>query len=253
MLLVVDVGNTNTRVGVWENGSVVRLWISPTVEVTGSAAVGAMAERVSGPETGEASVALCSVVAEAEAAWQEWSAAEGRELFLVRGDTRTPLRNRYREPARLGGDRLAAAVGAVKRVGAPVIAVSLGTATVVDAVSARGEFLGGAVAVGVQTGLDALAERTGGLPRVEVRDARGPLGGDTEACLLSGATYGTGGLVEGLVGRMRERVGADAPVVLTGGHADLVSGCLYIEHEVVPTLTLEGVGAVWEHNRGKGA
>ena len=253
MLLVADVGNTNTRVGVWENGSLTRLWISPTAEVMGSAAVGAMVARVAGGEMGEAAVALCSGVAAGEAAWREWSAAEGRELFLVRGDTQTPLRNGYREPARLGGDRLAAAVGAVKRAGAPAIVVSLGTATVVDAVSPQGEFLGGAVAVGVQTGLDALAEQTGGLPRVEARDARSPLGRDTEACLLSGATYGTGGLVEGLVGRMRERVGADAPVVLTGGHADLVSGCLYIEHEVVPTLTLEGVGAVWECNRGKGA
>jgi type III pantothenate kinase len=253
MLLVVDVGNTNTRVGVWENGAVVRLWISPTAEVTGSAAVDVMAERVAGGETGGASVALCSVVAEGEAVWREWTAAEERELLVVRGDTPTPLRNGYREPARLGGDRLSAAVGAVKRFGAPVIVVSLGTATVVDAVSARGEFLGGAVAVGVQTGLDALAEKTGGLPRVRARDARSPLGGDTESCLLSGATYGVGGLVEGLVGRMRERVGADAPVVLTGGHADLVSACLYLEHEVVPTLTLEGVGAVWEHNRGRGA
>jgi type III pantothenate kinase len=127
----------------------------------------------------------------------------------------------------------------------------VGTATVVDAVSQDREFLGGAIAVGPQTGLEALSEKTEALPRVEAGETIGPVGDNTEACLLSGAVDGTAALVEGLVGRMRERVGREAPLVLTGGHAELISRHLGIGHEVVPTLTLEGVARVWEHHRGR--
>ncbi|UCC67542.1 MAG: type III pantothenate kinase [Armatimonadota bacterium] len=253
MLLVGDVGNTNTRVAAWEDGELSRLSVSPTQQLENCARVGGLAARAAGGEMGGAELALCCVVAAVEAAWREWAAGEGRELLLVRGDTDTPLQNRYRDPARLGGDRLAAAVGAVRRFGAPIVVVSLGTATVVDAVSQDRQFLGGAIAAGVQTGLDALAERTGALPRVEAGGTTEPVGDNTEACLLSGAAHGTASLVEGLVERMRGEVGAEAGLVLTGGHAALISQHLRVEHQVVPALTLEGVAAVWEHNRGKSA
>jgi type III pantothenate kinase len=119
---------------------------------------------------------------------------------------------------------------------------------VVDAVSAGREFLGGAVAIGVQSGLEALAEKTAALPRVEASRPQGMIGRDTEECLRAGAACGTAALVEGVAERMREEIGAGAPLVVTGGHAELVSRCLRGEHEVAPTLTLEGVAAVWEHN-----
>ena len=253
MLLVGDVGNTNTRVAVWEDGELSPLSVSPTQQLEDCARVGALAARAAGGELGGTEVALCCVVPAVEAAWREWAAGEGRELLLVRGDTDTPLQNRYHDRARLGGDRLAAAVGAVRRFGAPVVVVSLGTATVVDAVSQHREFLGGAIAVGVQTGLDALAEKTEALPRLEAGGTTDAVGGNTDACLLSGAAHGTASLVEGLVERMRENVGAGARLVLTGGHAALISQHLRAEHQVVPGLTLEGVAAVWEHNRGKSA
>jgi len=251
MLLVVDIGNTTTRVGVWDGGEVGVVSVSPTHELAASARVGEVARQASGQGAAGGEVALCCVVPSAESAWREWAAGEGREVFVVRGDTETPLRNRYRDPERLGGDRLAAAVGAVRRFGAPVLVASLGTAPMVDAVSAEREFLGGAIGVGVQTGLDALAKSTEALPRVAANEVAGAIGADTEECLGVAAVHGTAGLVAGLAERMREVVGANAPLAITGGHAELISGYLRVAHEVAPTLLLEGVGAVWEHHRGE--
>jgi len=142
-------------------------------------------------------------------------------------------------------------VGAAQRLGAPVIVASLGTATVVDAVSADGEFLGGAIAAGVETGLAALAEHTRALPRVSVGAVSSPIGGDTTESLRAGAIHGTASLVAGLTQRMRGVVGAEAPLVLTGGHADLIAEHLGVECTVAPSLALEGLAAIWDHNQGK--
>jgi len=129
--------------------------------------------------------------------------------------------------------------------------VSLGTATVVDAVSEEAEFLGGAIVVGVQTGLAALAERTAALPRVTVEAPERTIGRDTEECLAIGAVVGTAALVEGLAARLRDIVGDSAPLALTGGYAELISEHIWIEHEMFPSLTLEGIATIWEHNRGR--
>jgi type III pantothenate kinase len=158
------------------------------------------------------------------------------------------LANRYRAPGQLGPDRLATAVAAAHRFGAPVIVASLGTAVVVDAVSASKEYLGGTIWVGLTPGLDALFERAAMLPHISQRPPMTPIGGDTEECLLAGAFHGTASLVEGVAARMRESVG-DAPLVLTGGDAELISSYLRAKHELALHLTLEGIGLIWEHNR----
>ncbi len=247
-LLVVDIGNTTTKVGVWEAGSVAGLRVAPTREQTDPAEslrqVAAAVEAAGGLE-----VALSSVVAEATKAWADWCRQGNHPLFVVRGDSATPLVNRYRTPERLGPDRLAAAVGAWRRCGAPVIVVSVGTTVVVDAVSSDGEYLGGAIWVGMSGGFEALAQTTAALPKVSGQATSHPIGADTEACIRAGATYGTAALVEGLAARMRGTIGESAPLVVTGGDADTLSSYLKAEHELVPTLTLEGIAAIWEHNR----
>jgi type III pantothenate kinase len=246
-LLVADVGNTTARVGVWNGTQVVQVSVHPTAQPhEGLAAL----ERLAGESQGPCAVALCSVVPPLESRWTDRVAQRGWSCFVVCGDTPAPLVNRYREPKRLGGDRLAAAVAAVRQVGAPAVVVSLGTATVVDAVSAESEFLGGAIAAGVDTGLRALAEMTAALPRVPLGDAAGPVGSETGECLRAGAVIGTAALVEGLVSRMREQIGAAARVAITGGHAELVSRHLRVDHGVFPHLVLEGIALLWEHNRG---
>ncbi len=248
-VLVGDVGNSVTKLGIWSEGQVHDLVSLPTRDLA------AALETQAGPllgEEGGAPAALCCVVPELEAAWVRWAERTGRPLFWVRGTTPTPLVNRYAQPERLGSDRLAAAVGAVRRLGAPVVVVCLGTATVVDAVSAKREYLGGAIAAGVETGLEALAERTAGLPRVEPGPVTAPIGRTTEECLRIGGVLGTVGLVEGLVERMRGIVGEAAPVALTGGHTGLISPHLRIAHQISPALVLVGVGAIWEANQPKG-
>lgn len=245
-LLVVDIGNTTTRVGLWKDGSVGDVTVIPTgggVDIAGILRTLSDQERLS--------VALSSVVPAAQRTWIEWCERTRRPLFLLRGDTPTPLTSHYSDAEHLGSDRLAAAVGAVRRLGAPVIAVSLGTATVVDAVSAANEFLGGAIAVGIETGLAALNERTAALPRVSAAAPPGVIGSDAESCLRSGAVVGTAALVEGLSARMRETVGSSAPLVLTGGHADLISKHIRLDHQVIPNLALEGLAIIWEHNHGR--
>jgi len=249
-VLVVDIGNTTTRVGRWADGEVRGVATLPTREAGSGPAIAAAVKAAEGH--GRLEVALSSVAPEVERAWVEWCEGEGRGVMVVRGDTDTPLVNRYEEPARLGPDRLAAAVGAVRRLGAPVVVVSLGTATVVDAVSARRELLGGAIAAGVETGLWALAERTAALPRAAAEAPREMVGRSTEECLRVGAVLGTAALVEGLAARLREVVGEKARAAVTGGLAGAISPHLRMEHEVFPELTLEGIGAIWEHNRGAG-
>jgi type III pantothenate kinase len=272
-LLVVDIGNTTTKVGAWNGTTVEAVSVTPTRETESllesllldSPGPRSLGEGGSTLRPSDSSVAICSVVPQAEAAWLQWCERNGRAPFIVRGDTPTPLVNRYRAPDRLGPDRLAAAVGAAHRFGAPAIVASLGTAVVVDAVSPSKEFLGGAIWVGMAAGFATLAERTG-LPdlapppaadgRRNLRDLRmiqgpsAPIGDDTQACLLAGAFHGTAALIDGLAQRMRAYMDGAAPLVLTGGDAEAITFFLREKHEVVPHLALIGSALIWEHNHG---
>ncbi|MBN1461259.1 MAG: type III pantothenate kinase [Armatimonadetes bacterium] len=247
-LLVVDIGNTLTKVGIWD-GVRIGLVVQRSTNEAGEfiADVNKMA-AAHGAEA--APLAVCSVAPDAFQVWAEWAESEHRPLLQVQGDTQTPLVNRYRTPETLGPDRLAAAVAAEHRLGAPVIVVSVGTAVVVDAVSPTREYLGGTVWVGMSLGLDALAAGTRGLPHVSLEEVSTPIGGDTTTSLRTGALHGTAALIEGMVTRMREYLGAEAPVALTGGDADRIASYLRTAHEVFPTLTLEGLALIWEHLHG---
>lgn len=250
-LLVVDVGNSTTRVGVWQDGEAREVAVLGTREIADSPdsqlRLDAIAESA-GVE--RLRVGISAVVPQVETAWVRWCQERGVPFLAIHGDTPAPLVNRYAEPAQLGPDRLASAVGAVRRLGAPVIVASLGTATVLDAVSANREFLGGAIAAGIETGLVALSEKTAALHRIVLTGAAHAIGHNTEQCLRSGAVLGAAAMIEGLVARLRGTVGEAAPVALTGGHAAMVSEYLMVEHRLLPNLTLDGIGAIWEHNGG---
>ena len=251
ILLVVDIGNTTTKLGVWNGAVVEAVSVAPTSE--GESLADDVSQLLAAAGAGgsrQLGVAICSVVPQAEAFWLKWCERNGRVPFVVRGDTPSPLTNRYRAPARLGPDRLAAAVAATQRLGGPVIVASVGTAVVVDAVSPGREYLGGAIWVGMATGLATLAEHTMALPRVTPEPPSTPIGADTEDCLRAGAVYGTAALIEGVAARMREYIGSDAPLVLTGGDAEAISPHLRAAHELIPYLTLEGIALIWEHGRG---
>jgi type III pantothenate kinase len=246
-LLVVDIGNTLTKAGVWEEARLGLVVQRPTQE---TAALAGEVARMAAAGTDPAPVALCSVVPEALEVWVKWAERGGRSVLEIRGDTETPLANRYRAPETLGPDRVAAAVAAERRLGAPVIVASIGTAVVVDAVSPKREYLGGAIWVGTRLGFRALADGTVGLPRVSMADVSTPIGGDTETSLRVGALHGTAALVEGLATRMREHLGEQAPLAVTGGDAEGIAPYLKTAHDVCPTLTLEGLALIWEHVHG---
>jgi len=250
-LLLVDIGNTAAKVGVWERSKLREVQILPTQEITRAAVAGVVSRLVDRARRRGLEVALSAVSPQAEAVWLEWCQHHGVPCLTVRGDSPAPLVNRYANQRQLGPDRLATAVGAVQRLGAPVIAASLGTATVVDAVSGKREFLGGAIAAGVETGLRALSQSAAKLLLVSARSPSRVIGRTTREGLRSGAVLGAACLIEGLVQRMRLIVGENAPVALTGGHAELVSPHLRLEHTVSPNLTLDGLAAIWEYHRGK--
>jgi type III pantothenate kinase len=249
-LLAVDIGNTTTRVGIWQDGA------AREVRVVGTQALMAASDTTEFDAIARAAgieqrwVAISSVIPEAESAWTRWCQETGARFMVIHGDTPTPLTNRYADPRQLGPDRMANAVAAMRRVGAPVVVAGLGTATVVDAVTARKEFVGGAIAVGVETGIAALSRMTANLPLIPLQAPVPEIGERTEDCMRIGAVTGTAALVEGLASRFRALIGQGAPLVLTGGNADIVARHLLLEHAVFPHLTLEGIGAIWDHAHG---
>lgn len=249
-LLVVDIGNTTTRAGVWQDGAARELRVIGTRSFMEASDTAELDSIVDAAGAERLRVAISSVVPDAEIAWTRWCQERGIPFMVIHGDTPTPLVNRYADPRQLGPDRLANAVAAVRRVGAPVVVAGLGTATIVDAVSAEKEFLGGAIAAGVETGVMALSGMAAGLPLIPLRALVPDIGGKTDDCMRIGAVVGAAALMEGLATRFRALIGQGAPLVLTGGNASIVAGHLLLEHTVFPHLTLEGIGTIWEYSHG---
>jgi type III pantothenate kinase len=249
-LLAVDAGNSTTKVG-WFKGTALKFHlVFPTasssqvrIQAVLDNAIGRIRKR--GDPLPE--IAVCSVVPAATRAWVKAARRARTRALVIRGETPAPIGNAYRQRKNLGPDRLATAVAAAA-LHRPVIAVNFGTATTVDAVSADGRFLGGAICLGIGMALESLSRATALLPGVAPRKPSGPIGRNTRACLLAGAYHGTIGQVNEIVKRQRVVLG-DAPVVVTGGHARLVAreivGCIAVR----PRLTLEGIRLIWLQNR----
>ncbi|HEY7564092.1 MAG TPA: type III pantothenate kinase, partial [Acidimicrobiia bacterium] len=151
-------------------------------------------------------------------------------------------------PREVGADRVANAIGASVRFGAPVIVVDFGTATTVDLVGPDRSYRGGAIAPGLEVSADALVTHTAALRRVELVPPRSPVGRSTVEAIQSGLIYGYGGLVDGLVDRIKEAVGEDCPVVATGGLAELMVGVARTINVVEPDLTLIGLAEIYRLN-----
>ncbi len=154
------------------------------------------------------------------------------------------------EPRELGPDRIAVALGAVQLHDPPVIVVSLGTATVFEAISRDGVYMGGAIAAGMGVAMDALAGRTAMLPSVELTPPKKAIGTNTTAAMQSGLLFGYAEMIEGMVRRFKDEVGDDAWVVGTGGWASLMSELTRCFDHVDPDLSLYGLRQVHEMNEG---
>jgi type III pantothenate kinase len=156
---------------------------------------------------------------------------------------------RYDDPREVGPDRIANAVAAVARYGAPAIVVDFGTSTNFDVVSPAGEYVGGVLAPGIEVSMEALFSRAARLFKVDFVEPEAVIAKNTASSLQSGLVYGFAGQVDGIVERIREELGVDAQTVATGGLADLIVPHARTLETIDPLLTLEGVRLVWQRNK----
>jgi type III pantothenate kinase len=256
MLLVVDVGNTQTHFGVFNDRELQEHWRFRTVPESTSDELGAalanlLALRGFGFDDVHESILSATVPQLVE----QWTAMAARYLehhmLAVGPAIRTGMPIRIDNPREVGADRLVNAVAAYERLGGPVIVVDFGTAITYDAVSAAGEYLGGIITPGAEISIDALTERAAKLPKVELVEPRSLIGKSTVDAIRSGIVYGFAGQVEGIVRRLREELGPDTPVIATGGLAGtLVPFILETIDLVDDLLTLTGLRLIYERNAG---
>ncbi len=250
MLLAVDVGNTNTVLGLFDGEDLVQSWrITTHARATGDEMAltyrGLLAQQPT--VTG---LAVCSTVPSVLHEMRPMIVESFADVpvVIVEPGTKTGVPVLTDNPKEVGADRIVNTLAAHQQYGGPCIVVDFGTSTNLDVVSAKGEFLGGALAPGIDISLEALAGRAAQLRKVEVLKPRSPIGKNTVEALQSGAVYGFAGQVDGLVDRIIDEVGPVTAVVATGGLATVVIG----ESETIthhdPNLTLTGLRMVFERN-----
>jgi len=254
MILLFDIGNTNTHVGLADGGRVVRHADIPTRGwFSGKAA--AQLARLAGRRKLEGA-AICSVVPHATPRVRKALAARWRLSALeLTPNTLRGVGVDYPRPGSIGPDRLANAVAARYHFGAPAVVVDFGTAVTFDVVDARGNYVGGIIAPGLAAMTDYLHEKTALLPRVRIREFPRAIGRSTEEAMLVGAVHGYRGLVRELIAEVKRELKARRlPVIATGGYAKLIAAKLPEIAAVEPNLTLEGLRLVWKEthsNRSK--
>jgi len=190
---------------------------------------------------------VCSVVpAATRVLARDLSVLTGSRPYIIGKDIRVPIKNIYRNPKKLGQDRLVNAYAAVRLYGAPAIVVDCGTVVTLDVVSRNKEYLGGMILPGLGISLDALYERTALLPKVKLTYPGKLISRDTKSCILSGLVYGLAASIDGLSRRIKEKIGRRALVIVTGGNMRLVSKYCSCIAKTDPDLTLKGSNFIYK-------
>ena len=254
MLLVLDVGNTNTVIGVYEGRDLRHHWrIQTHRECTADEHGITLLQLFDARKVSTAAIdnAILSCVVPPVTSRFEDMLSEyfGVETLVVGPGMRTGMRILYENPREVGADRVVNAVAAYDRHQGGLIVVDFGTATTFDAVSPKGEYLGGVIAPGMAISADALFRRAAMLPRVDIVRPDHVVGRNTVASMQSGLLFGYAGLVSELVRRMKAELKFPTKVYATGGLAALVSTETGAIDEVDPNLTLDGLRIIWERNQ----
>lgn len=249
MVLLFDIGNTHTHLGLATDSRVIQQANIPTREWFGGKASALVKKFAGGKKITGA--ALCSVVPRATPLVRKTvRAAWNLNPLELNAQTARGVGIDYPRPQTIGADRLANSIAARKHFGSPVVVVDFGTAVTFDVVNARGNYIGGIIAPGLAAMTDYLHEKTALLPRIRISEPRRVVGKSTESAMLAGAVYGYRGLVRELISELkRELKTKRLPVVATGGYAKLMAAGLPEISAVEPNLTLEGLRLVRQANQ----
>jgi type III pantothenate kinase len=253
VLLAIDAGNTNVVMGLYDGERLVADWrITTPATWTGDEVAITLNDlfELRGLTVGLVrGVVIGSVVPNLTPALEEASVEHLKVRPVIVGPgVKTGIRIAIENPKEVGADRIANTLAAFRKYGGPAIVIDLGTAVTYDAISAAGEYLGGAIAPGVGISLDALLAHTAKLVRVELLAPDTVIGRSTMAAIQSGLLWGFVGQIEGMVKRMTDELGGTAHVIATGGQAGMVAGLTQVIDDVDPQLTLEGLRLIHLQN-----
>jgi type III pantothenate kinase len=258
MLLAIDVGNTNVTVGVYDGDRLAQSWRLAALRERTADELGIflvkLFEQANLPVTAVGGIVIASVVPPLTRPMEEMCERYFSQTALVVDASNAGIPIRYTPAGDVGADRLVDAVAAWEKFGraqgVPLIVVDFGTATTFNAISSKGEYLGGIICPGINISAEALFQRAARLPRVDVRKPAAVIGQTTVGAMQSGLFFGYVEMVDGLVRRLRaELAGGDTAIVIaTGGLADVLSGESAAIQHVDPNLTLEGLRIIWQRN-----
>ena len=256
MLLAIDVGNSNIVLGVFDGAALVQSWRLQTLRERTSDELGLLVDGLFAHSRIERvqirGVVLGSVVPPLTGTIRAMTERYfGVPAMTVEPGVNTGMPILYENPWEVGADRIVNSIAAFRRFGGSCIVVDFGTATNFDCVSESGEYLGGAIAPGIEVAVEALTSRAARLLKVEFVEPAAAIGKSTVAALQSGIIYGTVAMVDGLVARLKAELGAGSLVVATGGLAELIVPLSVEIDEHAPTLTLEGLRLVYEQNAAR--
>ena len=256
MLLVIDIGNTNIVLGLYRGQDLAASWRVSTDARRMPDEYAALLHSLFALRGLSAkdvqAVAIASVVPPLITTFQELiERFFDCHPFIVGPGVKTGVRVQFENPKEVGADRVANALAAFRRYGGPAVVIDLGTATTLDAISAEGDYMGGAIAPGITIAAEALFQRTARLPRVELVTPKTAIGRNTVSGMQSGIVFGYVGLIEGLVSRFVRELGPSR-VIATGGLAEVIARETPMIELVDANLTLDGIRMIYELNR-KGA
>jgi type III pantothenate kinase len=255
MLLTIDVGNTNTVLGVFRGEELIANWRLTTAREQTVDEYGVLTRNLF-TLAGLDRDAITGVIISSVVPPVNWTLAEmarvyfGKKALFVELGVKTGMAVLVDNPSEVGADRIVNGVAAFHKYGGPCIVVDFGTAITFDAISAKGEYLGGVIAPGLGISSEALFARAARLPRVEIKDPGKVIGTNTVTHMQAGLYYGAVDMVDGMLARMKKELGESVAVVATGGQARLVSrGSKHLQH-TDEFLTLTGLRLIWEKNQG---